>query len=562
MNKRYSSWLSFAISLAALLIVLLAVVNPAGAIRNRAPDAGSPTVVSYQGYVSVSGTGFTGLGYFKFAVVNSAGSNSFWSNDGTSSAGSEPTNPVQLPVYQGQFNVLLGDTSITHMSQAMTAGVFSATNRYLRVWFSTDNITFSLLSPDVRFASAPFALQAENANTAGDADTLDGQHAAAILPSGAYILGQYLDANLLAAGFRQTGASQEIDYRPINTWSGPSSAPLAPRYAHTTIWTGNKMIVYGGRNSGGSFADGAIYDPANDTWTSLTPGPLVPRAYHTAVWTGSEMIIWGGVNSSGALFDDGARYNPTTDAWEMLAAVPLSLAARAVHTAVWTGSEMIIWGGSSYNDGARYNPATDSWTYIPPNGLDTRSGHVGLWTGSAMIVWGGAGAGGYYADGAIYNPASGAWLDISGSPIGGRQFLAAVWTGAEMIVWGGHGGASIYYADGARYNPTSDTWVALPACPLAGRYGLTAEWTLDGEMVIWGGYGGGSYSDGARFNLSDNTWTMLAGSGLAARYWPKSVWTGTEVIVWGGLDGSGGYFNDGVRYLKLSAINLYLFRKP
>ncbi len=38
------------------------------------------------------------------------------------------------------------------------------------------------------------------------------------------------------------------------------------------------------------------------------------RAGHTAVWTGSEMIVWGGQDFSGFL-GDGARYNPTTDSW-------------------------------------------------------------------------------------------------------------------------------------------------------------------------------------------------------------------------------------------------------
>src|SRR5262249_15859507 len=36
-------------------------------------------------------------------------------------------------------------------------------------------------------------------------------------------------------------------------------------------------------------------------------------------------------------------------------------AARAGHTAVWTGSEMIVWGGGDDNTGGRYNPSTDTW---------------------------------------------------------------------------------------------------------------------------------------------------------------------------------------------------------
>ena len=239
MKKNILSWVSVSISLTALLIVILAVASPAGVLWNRAPLAGSPTVVSYQGYVTVSGTAFNGDGYFKFAVVDAAGSTSYWSNDGSSSAGAEPTNAVRLPVAQGQFNVLLGDTSITNMTQTMEAGVFSATGRYLRVWFSSDNTVFSLLTPDVRFAAAPYALQAENANTAGDADTVDGQHAALILPSGSYVLGQHNDANLLAAGFIQAGVSKENYSYADYSWDSLSAAPLAGRFGHTLIWTGS-----------------------------------------------------------------------------------------------------------------------------------------------------------------------------------------------------------------------------------------------------------------------------------------------------------------------------------
>ncbi len=67
------------------------------------------------------------------------------------------------------------------------------------------------------------------------------------------------------------------------------------------------------------------------------------RVGHTAVWTGSDMIIWGGGNDSGFL-NTGGRYNPLANVWT---AVPTTDAptARSAHTAVWTGTEMIIWGG-------------------------------------------------------------------------------------------------------------------------------------------------------------------------------------------------------------------------
>ena len=108
-------------------------------------------------------------------------------------------------------------------------------------------------------------------------------------------------------------------YNPsTNSWQvvSPVGAP-AGRWAHTAIWTGTEMIVWGGEldaalndtNTGGR------YDPATDTWTltSLNLGVPSERRNHTAVWTGSEMIVWGGDRFPFPLFlDTGARYNPAT----------------------------------------------------------------------------------------------------------------------------------------------------------------------------------------------------------------------------------------------------------
>jgi hypothetical protein len=40
--------------------------------------------------------------------------------------------------------------------------------------------------------------------------------------------------------------------------------------------------------------DGALYHPDTDTWQPLPASPLAPRYRATAVWTGEELVIWGG----------------------------------------------------------------------------------------------------------------------------------------------------------------------------------------------------------------------------------------------------------------------------
>src|SRR4029453_5553914 len=83
-----------------------------------------------------------------------------------------------------------------------------------------------------------------------------------------------------------------------------------------------------------------------DNWapTTLTNAPD-GRWVHVAVWTGSEMIVWGGGQDTGVYFNTGGRYNPSTDSWTATSTIGAP-AARRGHTAVWTGSEMIVWGGS------------------------------------------------------------------------------------------------------------------------------------------------------------------------------------------------------------------------
>jgi hypothetical protein len=155
-------------------VALWATLARAAPGREPLVASGSPTVVAYQGEVQVNDDLYTGGGYFKFAVVNAAGTTTYWSNDGTGAGGTEPSTAVQLAVSEGLFSVLLGDTTLGGMTQALSADVFSHPDRYLRVWFSSDDVTFDQLTPDTRIAAVPYALQAQEA---ADADTVDGLHA-------------------------------------------------------------------------------------------------------------------------------------------------------------------------------------------------------------------------------------------------------------------------------------------------------------------------------------------------------------------------------------------------
>ncbi|MGH3422927.1 MAG: Kelch repeat-containing protein, partial [Streptosporangiaceae bacterium] len=134
------------------------------------------------------------------------------------------------------------------------------------------------------------------------------------------------------------------------------------------------------------------------------------------------MIVWGGKTGNSRTgfvpVGDGAAFSPKTNSWRTISSRDAPR-PRWDQTAVWTGTEMIVWGGSTASGqsgtGASYNPASDSWTALPTaGGPAARTGHTAVWDGADMIVWGGfagslagayaVGSGpGFLGDGARYN---------------------------------------------------------------------------------------------------------------------------------------------------------------
>ena len=296
--------------------------------------------------------------------------------------------------------------------------------------------------------------------------------------------------------------------------TGTSNAPTA-RYAHSTVWTGSEMIVWGGFNNQMMFFNtGGRYIPSTDTWeaTSITNAPSA-RGSHSAVWTGDQMIVWGGLDSGGYL-DTGGRYNPSSDSW-IVTSTTNAPEAREVHTAVWTGGEMIVWGGFSAggieNTGGRYNPSTDSWiptsTSSAPEG---RYDNTAVWIGSEMIIWGGENGSGYLNTGGRYNPSTDSWAATSTTNAPeARVFHTAVWTGSEMIVWGGY---CCGFNTGGRYNPSTDSWTATSTTNApTPRWSHKAVWTGN-EMIVWGGVVSGPtfLNTGGRYNPDTDSWTATS----------------------------------------------------
>ena len=437
-----------------------------------------------------------------------------------------------------------GDCTMEGLFPGVAVGDQSFVDRYRITLPSSGRLTIRMESAQVDSFLWLFDSASQLPPIAFDDDS-DGNLNASInrdLSAGTYII----LANTALVTPQSGGYSLTTTFAPTVWVATALTGVPQSRTEHTAVWTGSEMIIWGG-HIGNSFATntGARFNPLSNTWTSIaTAGAPSARWLHSAIWTGTEMVVWGGFSgtSSFQALNDGAKYDPQTDTWTPIssAAAP---SARLHHTAVWTGTEMIVWGGFSclacanaeLATGARYNPATNVWTATSvTNAPSPRGNHAAVWTGTRMLVWGGEDSADVIGTGAAYDPIADSWTATStvNAPAA-RRCHSALWTGSEMIVFGGQTDRSLACGSattgsGARYHPLTNGWIAMAPAPLSPSGSAVAVWTGN-QMITWFG------SEGARYNFSANTWNGISTTGAPeSRRNHTLVWTGSTMIVWGG----------------------------
>lgn len=115
-------------------------------------------------------------------------------------------------------------------------------------------------------------------------------------------------------------------------------------------------------------------------WTWRPVGPLPGRQGHVAIWTGAEVVLWGGERPGRS--PEGAAYDPKADRWRPLPPMPVRINEG---TGVWTGRELVVYGAFldrgrrplSPDDravGAALDPFAGRWRALPL-------------TGESLVVW-------------------------------------------------------------------------------------------------------------------------------------------------------------------------------
>lgn len=279
--------------------------------------------------------------------------------------------------------------------------------------------------------------------------------------------------------------------------------------AHSQIidyvqWAGDRLLVWSNNPSPALF----VYTPSTNQWTTATPPPLSARNGSSYVWTGTQLIIWGG-SSGSTYFNDGAVYTLATNTWSIMT-LSNAPTPRMDAGGVWTGSKMMIYGGydnSWRSSAALYDPALNQWTTLPSGSVTRRWPNMVV-VGTDVYVSGGGNLS-MYRYSLVSNTWSGA-LSMTNGPTTTWFPIHHVSSGNKLIVTGAGGGS--VSAQQKLYDIGTNTWADISTvnAPSSRRHHDSGFSDVLGKLFVWGGNTlMNDLGDGGIYDYGTNTWTPI-----------------------------------------------------
>lgn len=247
--------------------------------------------------------------------------------------------------------------------------------------------------------------------------------------------------------------------------------PPSPRGGHSATLIGASILYFGGHYYGGK-KQGYVY--LNDTnvldlnasrWIKpkIQGTPPAPRYSHTAILAGSRIIIFGGKGEKGTAFRDLHALDPVTMTWYQGPEGAGAPVGRFGHSAnLVEGTKMFVFGGWNgkeyFNDLYILNLEVMAWFTPETSGPapSPRHGHSSILIGNNLVVHGGfklredqlkncglsqgsGVAGSYLSDIRVLDTDTLIWsrLRISGEPPEGRFGHTINISGSEILMFGG-----------------------------------------------------------------------------------------------------------------------------
>ena len=387
------------------------------------------------------------------------------------------------------------------------------------------------------------------------------------VPTGSILISDnFPDAELTSAGFsifRTIFLDSSAQYGAFGNWTNmdttnsqlfnlnSSSPPTAAGGGH--------IYTYGYNNVSPYESIIARYNAISNTWqklTNLPAGLLVAKDKPTFLWTGTELLVWGG---NGA--NDGYRYNPTTNSWTTISATNAPV-PRNFYLSILTGIELIIWGGNDastnlgLSTGARYNLASNTWTALNiTNAPAYLSGANCTFTNNAMYVYGGTSNNVYSNKMHKYDLITNVWTQ--NTPVGTTVPLR---TAASMLSHNGfiymYGGNYTQYSvtqflsDGYVYNTATNSWSVNVGMGIP-NYVNSTSFQVGNKVYSFGGVAGAAnnYTYSNEVGVKNITalnpaYIKLGNASIAARFGSYvDSLPGNRLIFWGGFTFSGANYS-------------------
>jgi hypothetical protein len=192
---------------------------------------------------------------------------------------------------------------------------------------------------------------------------------------------------LLACALATSGCAAPSVLGASSGWEEIAPGPLAPRHDAIGGWTGEELVVVGGRTDPpcppnadcvlrAPTRDAAAYDPDTDTWRELPAAP-VAVADGEAVWTGSELVVVSGEHT--------LAFDPDGDTWRRLDDNPVRGVVRQLVTTP-AGVVAVAYEQQERQQQVdwRLDPVTGDWSPLPRDPFGESYDRSMVWDGESL----------------------------------------------------------------------------------------------------------------------------------------------------------------------------------
>lgn len=271
-------------------------------------------------------------------------------------------------------------------------------------------------------------------------------------------------------------ATSAESWRPVSG-DGPSARRNAAAIYDPVE---ERVILFGGRDSGGDRQDLWAFDLATERWAPLVVAgtPPSPRFTHNAVYDESmhRLLIWSGrrVDATGSsLLNDVWALDLATRRWSEVPATTDLPEARYGTAAIFdpVARHLVTFAGFTtqgrFDDTWRFDARASVWSESAATGPAERCLHGAAYDRRRhrMLIYGGQRGSESLADAWALDLATDVWSPLPSAPVG-RRHPGVTWDGPRdrLFVFGGLAtdgtrGGDLWSLDGATaaWNPVTDT---------------------------------------------------------------------------------------------------------